>query len=94
MVAELLAGVPVARTGELWRLLAGLRWADLGHREWRRVGEVAAALRRSGSAVPLTDVEIAVAAAGHDAELWSRDSDFERIEMVLGELRRFSPAEG
>jgi len=88
VVAELLAGVVATRRDELWQLLAGLPWADLGRPEWRRVGDVAGAMRRSGTTVALTDVEIAVAAVTAGAELWSRDSDFDRIAGVLPELRR------
>lgn len=88
VVAELLAGVAEARRSELWQLLAGLPWADLGRPEWRRVGDVAAAVRRSGTSVALTDIEIAVAAVAVDAHLWSRDSDFDRIAAVLPDLRR------
>lgn len=78
------------RGEELWTLLSGLAWADLGPDGWRRVGEVAAALRARGASVPLTDSEIAVAAAASGARLWSRDSDFARIGAVLPELERFS----
>jgi predicted nucleic acid-binding protein len=91
VVAELLAGVAAAHRAELWTLLSGLPWAGLGPEEWRRVGEIAAALRDSGAAVPLTDIEIGVAAAGAGALLWSHDSDFARIGSALPELERFSP---
>jgi predicted nucleic acid-binding protein len=91
VVAELLAGTAAARRTELWALLSGLPWAPLGSEEWRRVGEVAAALRDRGASVPLTDIQIGVAAAGAGARLWSRDSDFVRIGSVLPELERFAP---
>ena len=91
VVAELLAGTASGRRAELWGLLSGLPWAPLGPEEWRRVGEIAAALRERGASVPLTDIEIGVAAAGAGALLWSRDSDFARIGSVLPELERFSP---
>ena len=91
VVAELLAGTAAARRGDLWAPLSGLPWAPIGLEEWRRVGEVAAALRDQGASVPLTDIEIGVAAAGAGAQLWSRDSDFTRICSVLPELERFSP---
>lgn len=92
VVAELLAGVVASHCDDLWQLLSGLPWADLGRAEWRRVGDLAALLRSSGSSVALTDIEIAVAATAAGARLWSRDSDFDRIEGVFGELMRFAPS--
>ncbi len=92
VAAELLAGVDPARRPELWPLLAGLPWADIGRIEWRRVGEVAAALRAIGQTVALTDIEIAVAAAASGALLWSRDADFDRVEAVLADLSRYPAA--
>lgn len=91
VVAELIAGVVEERRSELWQLLTGLEWCELGPTHWRRVGEVASVLRRTGRSTALTDVEIAVAAAEHGALLWTRDSDFDRIASALPELRRFRP---
>jgi len=91
VVAELLAGVVGGRRHELWQLLGGLPWADLGRAEWRRVGDLASSLRSSGTSIALTDIEIAVAAATAGARLWSRDSDFDHIGAVLDELTRFAP---
>lgn len=89
VVAELLAGAAASDRDELWSLLASLPWAEIGRAQWRRAGEVAAALRERGTTAPLTDIEIAVAAADADAELWTRDSDFDRIVGVLPGLRRY-----
>ena len=91
IVAEILAGASDRHRLELWSLFAGLPWVDLGRAQWRRVGEVAAALRDRGAAVPLTDIEIAVAAVDGGAEVWTLDSDFDRIASVLAELRRYAP---
>ncbi len=91
VAAELFAGTAV-RAPELWSLLAGLRWVELGRAEWRQVGEASSALRRRGATVPLTDLVIAVAALAADASLWSRDSDFDRVGEVLPTLARFTPA--
>jgi predicted nucleic acid-binding protein len=91
VVAELVAGAATPRQEELWQLMASLPWAEIGRVEWRRVGLVAAALRGAGQTVALTDIEIAVAAVGCGAQLWSRDSDFARVGTVLEELERFSP---
>lgn len=92
VAAELLAGTATRQRAELWQLLAGLEWSDLGRPQWRRIGELAAVIRASGGTVPLTDVEIAVAAVDAQASLWSRDRDFDRIGRVLPELKRYSPA--
>lgn len=89
VAAELLAGTTERQRAALWQLLAGLSWSDIGRRAWRRVGEVAAALRDRGGSVPLTDLEIAVAAVEAGASLWTRDRDFDRIAAALPELRRF-----
>jgi predicted nucleic acid-binding protein len=92
VVAELLAGTKQADRSELWQLLSSLPWADIGRDEWRQVGEVAARLRAAGTPVALTDVEIAVAAVGSAAALWSYDEDFERIASALPELQPYRPA--
>ena len=89
VAAELLVGTPAAHRAELWTLLTGLPWADLGREQWREVGEAAAKLRERGQTVPLTDVEIAVAARAAEARLWSDDTDFDRIEAVVPGLKRF-----
>jgi len=44
---------------------------------------VAAELRRTGVSVPLTDVEIAVAAVEVEARLWTSDTEFDRVRTVL-----------
>ena len=90
VAAERLAGTPTHRRQELWTLLAGLRWADLGREQWHQVGETAAKLRELGQTVPLTDAAIAVAASASNALLWSDDSDFDRIEQVLTGLDRYA----
>lgn len=89
VVAELLAGADEPTRGELWGLLVSLPWADLGPTEWRRVGETAAALRAAGLSLPLTDIEIAVAASAATAAVWSDDSDSDRIQTALPELLRY-----
>jgi predicted nucleic acid-binding protein len=92
VAAELIAGVASHRRHELWSLLMGLPWAEIGRNEWYRVGEVAATLRGAGQTVALTHIEIAVAAVSNGAQLWSRDSDFNRVEAILDGLERFSPS--
>ena len=91
IAAELLAGTISRQRGELWSLLNGLDWFDLGRSQWRRTGEVAAVLRERGATVPLADVGIAVTAVEANASLWTRDKDFDRLSQVLPELKRFRP---
>jgi predicted nucleic acid-binding protein len=89
VVAELLAGTAARQRQDLWQVLGGVRWFDFSRAHWRRVGEVAAALGERGATVPLTDIEIAVAAIESGAALWTRDGDFERIAQVVPELKRY-----
>lgn len=86
VTAELLAGARGVASAKLGSLLDGLRWAPIDRPSWHRVGEVAAMLRAAGTRVPLTDIVIAVAGREADAEVWTRDSDFLRIQRVLPEL--------
>ena len=92
VVAELLSGARPTDRADLWRLFQGLPWTPLEREEWRRVGDVAAALREHGMTVALTDIEIAVSAISADAAVWTHDGDFERLGQVLPELRRYQPA--
>ena len=87
VVAELLAGTTPLQREDVWLAIGSLPWADLDRAAWREVGEVANDLRRGGVSVPLTDVVIAVATARSDAELWTRDRDFERIRQALPTLQ-------
>lgn len=86
VVAEIMAGATPANRDELWYLLSGLPWSDLGRAQWRRTGDVAAGLRAAGVGVPLTDIEIAVASVTANAALWTRDADFVRVQTVLPDL--------
>ncbi|MDP9343806.1 MAG: PIN domain-containing protein [Actinomycetota bacterium] len=87
VVAELLAGTAPAQREEVWLAIGSLPWADLDRTAWRKVGEVASDMRRAGVSVPLTDVVIAIATVRSEAELWTRDRDFERIRQALPTLR-------
>lgn len=91
VVAELLAGTKRRDRDELWLSLRSLPWAELGHVEWRRVGQTAGDLRERGQTVPLTDVQIAVSATSMNAGLWTHDSDFQCIAAVLGDLQIYQP---
>jgi predicted nucleic acid-binding protein len=89
VAAELLAGSAGEVAERIWEMLASLPWAELDPSAWREVGTAAARLRRGGRTLPLTDLVIAVAAARAQYVLWTFDSDFERIQGVLGELQLY-----
>jgi predicted nucleic acid-binding protein len=91
VAAELLAGSEGEVADRMWETLASLPWADLGTEGWREVGIAASRLRRRGEALPLTDLTIAVAASRGDHDVWTFDSDFERIRPALESLRLYAP---
>lgn len=91
VAAELLAGTSARDRERLSETLLGLEWVDLGRSDWLAVGRLAAELRAAGATVPLTDLEIAVAAISAGAQLATVDSDFERIAAVESKLRLLSP---
>lgn len=89
VAAELLAGAEGEVAERMWETLSSLPWAELDPAAWREVGDTARRLRRSGQALPLTDLAIAVAAARAGHALWSLDSDFERIRGALDALELY-----
>lgn len=92
VVAELVAGARPRDRRTLLESLGGLPWADLDRRAWQTVGLLAADLRDRGRILPLTDIEIAVAAQSASATLWTADRDFERLAGVLDGLElRLAP---
>jgi predicted nucleic acid-binding protein len=86
VVAELVAGARPGDRAMLLESLAGLPWAEFDHHAWQSVGLLAAELRDYGQIVPLTDLEIAVAAHSSGATLWTADHDFERLAPLLDGL--------
>ena len=86
VVAELVAGARPHDRQTLLSSLAGLPWADLDRRAWHSVGLLAAELRDRGQVLPLTDLEIAVAAQSAGAALWTADRHFERLTPLLDGL--------
>ena len=87
VAAELLAGARGPQREALTTQLGALPWIDLKHADWLAVGQTAGKLGEQGQTTPLIDVQIAVCAVVAEAELWTRDSDFERIAAVLDGLR-------
>ena len=83
VVAELVAGARPPDRATLTKSLAGLPWADLDHQAWQSVGLLAAELRDRGQVLPLTDLQIAVAAHLSGAALWTSDHHFERLAPLL-----------
>jgi predicted nucleic acid-binding protein len=92
VVAELIAGSEAEIAERMWATLSSLPWAELTSEAWRDVGTAAGRLRRAGQTLPLTDLTIAIAAAGAGHALWSFDSDFERIHSALPELELYQPS--
>jgi predicted nucleic acid-binding protein len=90
VLAELLAGAGDSQRDAIVGTVGSLSLADLDRASWEGVGAVARRLRRSGQALPLTDLAIAVAAARSGFALWTLDSDFERIATALDELELYS----
>jgi hypothetical protein len=93
VLAELIAGAGGKARETITETLAGLPWAELDHSGWLAVGMLAARLRQAGEKLPLTDLVIAVSAAGAGHRLWSLDGDFLRIAAVFEELDLFRPTE-
>jgi len=91
VIAELLAGTSPDDQDQLWLSIGSLPWAPIDQPGWRWIGRVAGELQRAGTSVPLTDVAIAVAATVAEAELWTRDQDFERIRTALPALELHRP---
>jgi len=85
-VAELLAGARGHQRDELAEQLRAQPWIDLKRSDWVAVGHTTAKLQEQGQTTPLVDVQIAVCAVNAEAELWTRDRDFERIVKVLDGL--------
>lgn len=86
VIAELVAGARPGDRATLLASLGGLPWADLDRAAWQSVGLLAAELRDGGQVLPLTDLEIAVAAHVTGATLWTADRHFERLAPSLDGL--------
>lgn len=83
VVTEVVAGAP--DPDALTALLddfGALRTLDTGFEVGARAARIGFSLRRSGGAVPSTDLLIAAAAIGADCELWHQDRHFSRIAEV------------
>jgi predicted nucleic acid-binding protein len=91
VLAELLKGAPSNRRDGLWASVGSLPWAELDRSGWRLIGEAAAELRGAGISIPMTHVEIAVAAVRAEAALWTQDRGFGRIGEVLHALQLYRP---
>ncbi len=87
VAAELIAGAREDQREMLAGELAAQPWVELKRSDWLTVGRTAGELRRRGETVPLIDIQIAVCAVKGEAELWTRDRDFERVAGALEGLR-------
>ncbi len=93
VVAEIVARARPHDRPTLLASFGGLPWADLDRRAWQSVGLLAAELRDRGLVLPLTDLEIAVAAHTAGATLWTADRHFERLAVLLDGLELRFPGE-
>ncbi len=91
VMAELVRGTHEDDRSALWVSVGALPWVETDHTTWREAGAVGYALARSGAAVPLTDVVIAVCSVRAGASLWTRDRDFARVQAVLDGLELYAP---
>jgi predicted nucleic acid-binding protein len=91
IAAELLAGSEGEVAERIWQTLSSLPWAELASAAWQEVGTIAHSLRKAGERLPLTDLVIAVASVRAGFELWTFDSDFQRIRSVLRSLELYEP---
>jgi predicted nucleic acid-binding protein len=87
VIAELLAGARGPQRDQLAEQLGAQPWVELRRSDWLTIGHTAGQLRERGQTTPLIDIQIAVCAVDADAELWTRDSDFERVAEALDGLR-------
>jgi predicted nucleic acid-binding protein len=87
VAAELLAGARGPQREALTAQLRAQPWIELRYADWLAIGEAAAELGERGQTTPLIDVQIALCAVIAEAELWTRDRDFERVAAVLDGLR-------
>jgi len=59
--------------------------------DWDEIGDLLAALRSAGIAVPMADAVIASVAISRDLPLWTRDAQFALIQQVAPRLQLFVP---
>jgi predicted nucleic acid-binding protein len=91
VIGELLSSRSLAGNTILAVALRQLTWVELGEPDWTRAGEVRRLLAQRGTTTALLDVSMAVAAEKAGAELWTFDSDFQRVTEVMPALRLYQP---
>lgn len=80
VLAEILQGASGDKDHEqLQTALDAAVYVDISKAAWIRVGRLARELRKAGQALPLTDLAIASVALEEDHELFTLDTDFQRI---------------
>lgn len=80
IVSELIQGIKGAGDREIVRSnIDALEFIDMKCEDWVRTGELSGALRRSGVALPFTDIVIAAAAIKYDLQLATLDRHFKLI---------------
>lgn len=96
VVAEVVRGAPDEEELELLsRDFSALRWVPLDRETSTRAARIGFELRRTGKAVPATDLLVAAAALAGGCELWHQDAHFETIAGVAPlRQRRFGAGSG
>ncbi len=83
VLSEVLGGV---RSDREYQLLAGLMgqlpYVEATKETWTNCGNIARRLRADGITVHIADILIATLAMESDHEVYTRDSDFERIPGI------------
>ena len=92
VLAELLQGTSNKQeAAKMQEALSEFRWLEIRSDVWHRLGLNLAALRRVGLNVPFQDTLLATMAIRHNAQIWSKDKHFVRIQQVLPALQLFTP---
>ncbi len=90
VVAEVLHGArDASHYANLLQALATFPLLAMPDAMWEKVGRNLWSLRSSGVTVPFQDVAIATVAIENNAELWTRDAQFQFIQTVLAQLKLF-----
>lgn len=90
VIAEIHVGCRTeAEATETEEALSFLGRVDIPAEVWPKLGRVIRILRRAGTPLPFPDALIATTAAHLEIPLWTRDRHFDRLLLVLPELRLF-----
>jgi predicted nucleic acid-binding protein len=89
VVAEVLQGAKSEAEYERWQdRFIGPHFYDDSRKTWERAARLSYDLRRRGEETELSDLVIAAVALENDLEVYTNDSDFDRVPG----LRRYVPS--